>query len=520
MSHASLRAPTFACFLAAIAATSPDFGLEHVTLKAKELAQKSWQPPPPVPDFMRKLSYDEFRRIRFDPEKSLWKGTGSRFEVMLMVPGLYFTHAVRLNVVSGRTISPVPFKRDWFVSDDPEQINRLPADLGYAGFKLTYPINVPKVQDQFLVFAGASYFRAVGKGDNWGLSMRGAAIDTALPSGEEFPSFVEFWLEKPANDAKSMRVYGLLDSKRLTGAYQFTIFPGDITRVEVKCVLFTRENMELLGVAPLTSMFFYGEQSVRPLGHWRPEVHDSDGLLVHDGTGEWLWNPLLNPRSLSVQSFLVRDLKGFGLMQRDQRFPSYEDPEARYERRPSTWVSPVGSWGPGRVILVEIPSREEVNDNIVAFWSPPGAVAAHNELRFEYHLDVGNAAIVQAANAEGPNTLGRAVQTFVGRGEFDGPGDSKGRYRILIDFKGGLLDSKPPSAALRAEVAAMEGGEVLEHHVVWVDGSEVWRLSILAKPAENKPIALRATLLQGHERLTETWTYTVAQESAIPEPAK
>ncbi len=512
--------PASLCLLAALAAQSPDFGLDHVALKAKELAQKSWQPPQQVPDFMRKLSYDEFRRIRFDPNKSLWHGTGSKFEVMLMVPGLYFTHPVKLNVVSGRTITPVPFKRDAFLSDDAELIKKLPADLGYAGFKLTYPINTPSVADQFLVFAGASYFRAVGKGDNWGLSLRGAAIDTAMPTGEEFPSFVEFWLEKPANDAKSMRVYGLLDSKRLSGAYQFTIFPGDVTHVEVKCVLFTRERMDLLGVAPLTSMFFYGEPSVRPLGHWRPEVHDSDGLLVQDGNGEWLWNPLMNPRSLNVQSFLVRDLKGFGLMQRDQRFAAYEDPEARYERRPSAWVSPVGSWGPGRVMLVEIPSREEVNDNIVAFWSPSTAVGGGTELHFEYQIDIGDAPIVQASNSDVPNTLGRTVQTFVGRGEFDGPGDSKGRYRILVDFKGGALDAKPPSAALRAEVSAMEGGQILEHSVTWVDGSEVWRLAILAKPAENKPVALRAVLLQGNEPLTETWTYTLQQETAIPEPAK
>jgi periplasmic glucans biosynthesis protein len=514
------RAAILGCWVAAFAAQGAEFGLDQVIVKAKELAQKSWSPPPQVPDFMRKLSYDEFRSIRFDPNRSLWHGTGSRFEVMLMVPGLYFTHPVRLNVINGRGITPVPFKREWFQSDDAELMKKLPADLGYAGFKLTYPINSPNVQDQFLVFAGASYFRAVGKGDNFGLSLRGSAIDTALPSGEEFPAFVEFWLEKPANDAKSMRVFGLLDSKRLAGAYQFTITPGDVTRVEVKSVLFARDRLEQLGVAPLTSMFFYGESSTRPTGHWRPEVHDSDGLLVQDGNGEWLWNPLMNPRALNVQSFIVRDVKGFGLMHRDQRFASYEDPEARYERRPSAWVSPVGSWGPGRVVLVEIPSREEINDNIVAFWSPPASISRGAELKFDYRIDIGDAPVVQASNSEIPTTLGRSVQTFVGRGEFDGPGDTTGRYRILVDFKGGALDARAPSAPLRAEVSAMEGGQVLEHSVFWVEGSESWRLSILAKPAENKPVALRALLLQADKPLTETWTYTLQPESLIPEPVK
>lgn len=510
----------FACWIVALAANGADFGLEQVTLKAKELSRKQFSPPPQVPDFMRKLSYDQFRSIRFDPNRSLWKGTGSRFEVMLMVPGLYFTHSVRINIVNERGVTALPFKRDAFQSDDAELINKLPADLGFAGFKLTFPINVPQVHDQFLVFAGASYFRAIGKGDNWGLSGRGLAMDTALPSGEEFPSFTEFWLVKPANDARSMRFFGLLESKRVTGAYEFVVYPGDVTRLEVKARLFMRERVELLGVAPLTSMFFYGEASNRPLGHWRPEVHDSDGLLVQDGNGEWLWNPLMNPRSLNVQSFICKDVKGFGLMQRDQRFEAFEDPEARYERRPSAWVTPVGSWGPGRVVLVEIPSRDEVNDNIVAFWSPPAPVAQGTELRFEYRVDFGDAPVVQASHAEVPTTLGRAVQTFVGRGEFDGPGDSKGRYRVLVDFKGGALDARAPSAPLRADISAMEGGQVLEHSVTWVDASEVWRLAILAKPATNKPLALRAALLQGQEPLTETWTYTLQPESPIPEPAR
>lgn len=500
---------------AANASAAEAFSFEQLTQRAKGLAARPYTAPQPVPDFMRKLSYDQFRSIRFDSAQSLWHGSGSRFEVMLMVPGLFLNHPVKLNILNGRTSSPLPFRRDHFVSDDAELMKKVPADLGYGGFKLTSPLNTPNVQDQFVVFAGASYFRVVGAGDNFGLSARGLAIDTALPSGEEFPSFTEFWLERPVPEAKSMRVFALLDSKRITGAYQFTITPGDVTRVEVRSVLFTRERIEQLGIAPLTSMFFYGEASQRPLGHWRPEVHDSDGLLIQDGTGEWLWNPLLNPRSLNVQSFVVRDVKGFGVLQRDQRFAAYEDPEASYERRPSAWVTPTGSWGLGRVMLVEIPTKEESNDNIVAFWSPMAPVAEGASLRFDYRLDVGEAPLVQSGA-----TLGRAVQTFVGRGDFEGPGETRGRYRIHVDFRGGSLDALAASAPLRADVTAQEGGEVLENSVSWVPASQVWRLAILARPAQNKPLALRAALMRENDTLTETWTYTLQQENPIPEPEK
>jgi periplasmic glucans biosynthesis protein len=493
------------------------FNLDQVVTKARELAQRPYTRPPQVPEFMRTLSYDEFRSIRFDPQRSLWQGTGSRFEVMLMVPGLFFTHPVKINVIDSSGVTPLAFNKEYFQSDNTELFKKLPADLGYAGFKLTYPLNKPDVQDQFLAFAGASYFRATGKGDNFGLSARGAALDTGLMSGEEFPDFIEYWLERPAAGAKTMKFYALLDSKRLTGAYKFTVQPGQPTQLDVEAVLFTRDRVELLGVAPLTSMFYYGENTARPRGQWRPEVHDSDGLLLHNGTGEWLWNPLMNPRALHIQAFSVADVKGFGLMQRDQRFAAYQDPEAAYDRRPSAWITPKGSWGPGRVMLVEIPTPDETNDNIVAFWSPPTAVEAGKEMRFDYRIEFGDA---QATDAAPEGGIGRAVDTFVGRGDVMGGGNAPGAYRIIVDFKGGELDKLAPGAPIGTDVTAQEGGKVLEHFLVYVEPSKVWRLSILARPAANKPLAVRARLKMEQESLTETWTYTLPQDNDISGPPK
>ncbi|MCB1959982.1 MAG: glucan biosynthesis protein G [Rhodocyclaceae bacterium] len=498
---------------APVAARAAAFGFDQVVAKARERAGQSYQAPAEVPEFMRKLSYDEFRSIRFDPQKSLWRDSGSKFEVMLMAPGLFFRAPVAINIIDSDGVQRLPFRKDVFQVDNPELARKLPADLGYAGFKLTFPINARGVSDQFLVFAGASYFRGVGKGDVFGLSSRGAAIDTGLMSGEEFPDFVEFWLERPSKSANAIRLYALLDSKRMTGAYQFSVYPGQPTQIDVKAELFTRKPIELLGVAPLTSMFFYGENTTRPQGEWRPEVHDSDGLLIFNGSGEWLWNPLMNPLGLNMQAFSVDNVRGFGLMQRDQAFASYHDTEAHYHRRPSAWVMPQGDWGKGRIVLVEIPTRDETNDNMVAFWSPPGPVAAGQRLAFDYRLVFGNQSVAR-------ERLARTVDSFVGRGDLIGGGNVAGAYRVVVDFAGPPLDALRANAPVNADVSAQEGGEVLEHFVTYIEAAKRWRLSILARPAEDKPLALRAALRLEGQTLTETWTYTLPSKNALTGEAR
>lgn len=496
----------------AAAVPAAGFDLQQVVDKAQKLAQQPYSSPKQIPGFMRDMSYDEFRSIRFDPQQALWRNSGSRFEVMTLVPGLFFKHSVKINIIDSTGVTPLPFDKSHFQSDNPEILKKMPADLGYAGFKLTYPINKPDVQDQFLSFAGASYFRAAAKGGNFGLSARGAAMDTALLSGEEFPDFIEYWLERPAGNADSMTFYALLDSKRLTGAYQFTVHPGQATKIDVKTVLFTRDKIELVGIAPLTSMFYYGENTSRPQGHWRPEVHDSDGLLIHNGTGEWLWNPLTNPNALHTQAFSVNNVKGFGLLQRDQQFASYQDPEARYDQRPSAWVTPDSDWGAGRILLIEIPTSNETNDNIVAFWSPLQAVEAGKKLTFDYQVSFGNPNI---ADAKPATKIAHAVDTLVGRGDLVGGGKEAGSYRILVDFRGGTLDTLPPDATISSVVSAQEGSEVIEQFLTYVAPSKVWRLSILARPAEKKPLALRAALKMDDKVLSETWTYTLPINNTI-----
>lgn len=485
-------------------ASEPDseaFGLGEVAKKARELSREDWQKPPGIPDFLRDMDYSRYQEIRFRDDRNLWRDTDSHFQVMMTPAGKYFTHAVTLNEIRDGQVEPIPFARDLFTYPSEEFAKRIPADLGFAGFRLTYPLEGEDINNQFLAFAGASYFRGVGRDDGFGLSARGVAIDTGQPNGEEFPSFTEFWLEQPAADDDQVVVYALLDGPSLTGAYRFTVRPGDHLEMDVEARLFFRKKVELPGYAPLTSMFYYGENTLRPHGEWRPQTHDSDGLLVVDGNaGEWLWRPLINPDSLRISYLRADNPRGFGLIQRDRDFSDFQDLEARYERRPSAWVKPRGDWGEGSVVLVEIPTRSEVNDNIVAFWSPADSPEPGKPVELAYTLRFGPPGI------SGQPT-GVAMNTFIGDGNRIGGGDQEGAYRVLVDFAGGPLDETDPGADVVSHVSGGEEVEVLEHFVEYVKPNGQWRLSMLVRPKPEQPMALRAYLSLDEKPLTETWTY-------------
>lgn len=501
--------------LVGLPAVASAFGFEDVVSKAEALAKESYQAPVQAPEFLRTLDYTIYQAIRFRPEESLWRSGRSRFQVRLVPQGSFYRQPVRLNVVDSEGVRPLAYDRAVFDYPNPELAKRIPADLGYAGFQLTFAMGnadgaeQQKRQVPFMVFAGASYFRAMGQGQRFGLSGRGVSVDTGLPSGEEFPSFTEFWLERPAAGSDTMVVYGLLNGPSITGAYRFVIKPGAQTRVGVTAELFFRDDIQQLGLAPLTSMFYYGENSVTPRGEWRPQVHDSDGLLVHDSeSGEWLWRPLVNPSQLQLSFHQVNKLGGFGLMQRDRAFHEFQDSEARYDLRPSAWVQPHQPWGPGSVVLVEIPSGAETNDNIVAFWKPEQAIRRGGREHFEYDLVFG-----------GPDVAGhpsaRAINTFLGRGQPGEGQEGPGPYRFIVDFQGKNLSALPDDAAVVSKVSGGEGVEVMEHFVEYIPATDVWRLSVLVKPPVDKALSLRGFLSLNEKPLTETWTYSLAPTTGL-----
>ncbi|HWT71535.1 MAG TPA: glucan biosynthesis protein G, partial [Oxalicibacterium sp.] len=328
---------------------------------------------------------------------------------------------------------------------------------------------------------------------------RGLAIDTALNSGEEFPRFEEFWIEKPTRSAKHLVIYALLDSPRATGAYRFTVKPGTQMVTEVKSQLYLRENVTKLGIAPLTSMYFFGENQRSEKADYRPEAHDSDGLSISSGTGEWIWRPLVNPKRLLVTSYKLTNPSGFGLMQRDQKQDHYEDLALRYEDRPSGWVEPVGKWGKGRVELVQIPTPDELNDNIVAYWVPDQLPKTGKPINLDYRLFW-----TRGDDSQRP-PLSWVTQTRRGNGYMRKPDDS---IALFVDFEGPIFKKLPADTKVDMRLSADTNAEILESHVMPNPSTGGWRAAIRLKQLDKKkPVEMRGFLETVNTTLSETWSY-------------
>jgi periplasmic glucans biosynthesis protein len=470
------------------------FSAGDVQKQARALAAEKFVPPHvDLPKSLQEMSFDQYRDIRFKRERAVWVGEALPFAVELFHRGFIFKEAVSIHIVADGKAQRLLYSPDLFTFGP--SVQPPPADTvtDFSGFRILAAINRPDHLDEFAVFQGASYFRAVGKGQEYGLSARGCALNTGAQEGEEFPFFRAFWIERPQPMTRSIVVHALLDSPSTTGAYRFTIRPGDTTVMDVEMSLYPRVELPLLGLAPLTSMFFFGPHDRLGIDDFRTASHDSDGLAIWNGRGEWLWRPLINPETLQISEFVDDNPRGFGLLQRHRDFADYQDLEAQYERRPSLWVETIGNWGDGVVQLVEIPSKTEYNDNIVAFWRPRQPIPAQSEYRVTYRLH-------WCAVPPAVPPMAMTAHTRVGSAR------EKSVRLLVIDFVGGRLAELPPDAPVELHVTASAGtvkNPLTQSNPV-VGG---WRGSFMLDPAGAKISDLRCFLKLGEEVLSEVWSY-------------
>lgn len=484
--------------------------LDVMASRAQTIAQQPYQAPPrDMPDVLRDMNYDRYRAINFRPESALWRGA-ARFEVQFFHPGFIYQEPVTIRAVTadgGNT--PLAFDPTSFIYHG-EKIE-LPAEIlprvGYAGFRVHYPINTEQYKDEFLVFQGASYFRLVGPRQMYGLSGRGLAINTAAASGEEFPAFREFWLMQPDPESARMQIIALLDSPSLTGAYLFDVAAGAAAEIAVQARFFTRNDISKIGIAPLTSMFLFGENRTEFHDDFRPEVHDSDGVLMLTRAGEWIWRPLTNPPHLRVTALADENPQGFGLVQRDRSFASYQDTEARYDLRPSLWVTPEGDWGKGHLEVVEIPTDSETNDNIVTYWVPAEPVKANQALTFRYRLQTFD----ERLNLQ---NLAQVQSTRIGWAALPGQRDAppRSKRQFVVDFHGGPLDGLPSELPV-TPVLQLSGGSASEVTVSRLPRSATWRVFFKLTPEGNAPVDMRLSLSLRDQPLSEVWSYVWSPEA-------
>jgi len=506
-SAALLASTSLTRYAVAGEAEAGPFDFELFTERMRELARSEYEPAlPPLPELYSGLNYDGYRMVQFNPAKAKWADAGVGYQVHAFPLGWLFKEPVSVSEIVGGDAHTIGFKANDFTFYDEGM--RATAEVepfpGVAGVRINYPLNKPQASDELVSFLGASYFRALGRDNIYGVSARGLLINSWRDGAEEFPRFSEFYLEKPAAQTDPLTIYAALESPSATGAYRFVITPAGSDRqetvMEVTARLFFRADVPELGIAPLTSMFLFAETNRASFDDYRPQVHDSNGLMLVRESGETMWRALNNTATLGNTYLWDANPKAFGLYQRDRSFETYQDAGAHYERRPSIRVEPVDGFGQGNVRLIEIPSKLEADDNIVAFFIPTEPVKAGDSREFHYRLVWGDL----LPQVDSP--LAYVAETRAGQGGVSGVENAATLRKFVVDFRGGGLEGMEPDAPLEVKAEA-SAGKITSTTLSKVAANDVWRLVLDVETDGQTLIELKAVVTANGMPITETWLY-------------
>ena len=480
------------------------FSFDMLKARAKALADNPYAAPPrPDPDLVKTMDYDVEKSTDFDLDRALYADGAGAYPVTFLTVGQLFPKSVRMYALHDGTAREIVYSPDYYTFPAGSPMERLKSDPSpFAGFEIHQADDKPLLSghEGWARFVGASYFRAVGEADQFGLSARGLAQNTGVANPEEFPDFTHFWIAEGKEDTDPVEVYALLDGPSVAGAYRFVMHRGHAVTMEISCQLNLRRPIERLGIAPLTSMYWYSETVKAKAADWRPEVHDSDGLAIWNGKGEHLWRPLINPPTLQISAFEDENPKGFGLMQRDKNYDHYLD-AVFYEKRPCAWVEPLDAWGKGSVQLVEISTDNEIYDNIIAMWVAADPTHAGQTLDFRYKL-------YWRDYDPFPGDLARCVATRLGMGDVQGAPRSTVLRKFMLEFQGPNLVALDEGDKPEPVVTASRGS----FSNFWTEPSpdgtrDLWRTQFDLDPEGTGPVEMRFYLRLNGKPLTETWTY-------------
>lgn len=471
-----------------------EFSWEKLKNKAKTLADSSYSAPGrTIYEKLPKLDYDQYRNIVFRDDRTFWKNEPSSFQMQLFHMGYLYREPVLIHIIEDGQARLIKYDRSLFHFGPAEEQVEIPPDAGYSGLRLHAPGSNADIYQEFAVFQGASYFRSRAQSQVYGLSARGLAIDTAQPGGEEFPSFRSFWIEKPGPNDKTITIYALLDSKSISGAYRLVISHNHDTVMEIECELYPRRELTYVGIAPFSSMYFFSPADHTRWDDFRPRVHDSDGLLIYTGAGDWIWRPLVTAGPILYSAFSDKSPRGFGLMQREHGYPTYQDINAGYDKRASAWVEPLSDWGEGTVDLIELPTNNEYADNIVAFWRPAEAMQPGETYHYRYRLS-------WIKDVPVKRNIATAHNTRAGKGQAP-----KSRY-FIFDLSGGDLYTEAETEYWDFEVTASTG--LIWSYTVgpnpFVNGK---RIAIEFIPEGKQQADITFQISQSGTPLSERWVY-------------
>ncbi|MDY7546706.1 glucan biosynthesis protein [Glaciimonas sp. GNP009] len=487
------------------------FSFDTLIAQAKVLAQAPYKPQATAPRaILDKIDYAAHGKIKYKTDYALFAEGPGQFPVTFFHLGRFFQSPVHMHLIDDSGKVPkareIVYDESYFDMPVDSPARDLPRGSGFSGFRFQESRRGDQDKldwhkNDWVAFLGASYFRAIGDLYQYGLSARGIAIDVAQAGkSEEFPNFTHFYFTVPDDNSDTVTVYAMLDGPSICGAYKFVMQRGAGVTMEIDTALFLRRDIDRFGIAPVTSMYWFSE-SVKGTGtDWRPEVHDSDGLALWSGAGEHIWRPLNNPGQTTASAFGDTNPRGFGLLQRDRNFDHYQD-GVHYERRPSLWVQPLEGWGQGTVQLIEIPTDDEIHDNVVAMWVPSAKAVAGNSYRLRYKLD-------WQKDEPFPSTLARCVATRLGNGGVPGQPRPKNVRKFMVEFLGEPLEKLAFGEMPEAVLTSSRGTFSYIFTEAVPDGvAGHWRAQFDLTVEGPEPVDMRLYLRLKDQTLSETWLF-------------
>ncbi|MGQ0444200.1 MAG: glucan biosynthesis protein [Beijerinckiaceae bacterium] len=457
---------------------------------ARTMSKQPFNPlPAGIPEVFRDLGYEQYAAVRERPGSAIWAPDNTGFAIEPLHRGFIYSTPMEINLVAdgqARRLIYDPGLFDFGTLAVPKNLG----DIGFSGFRV-----LAQGQggiSELAIFQGASFFRAVAPGQTLGTMARGLSIKTADPRGEEFPAFRMVWIERPTLAAGALVVHALIGSESVTGAYRFTLRPGEATIIDTECTLFARAAVDNLGLATMSTTHLFGSIDERRNDDLRPNVSEAGGLQMLTGKGEWLWRPVANRDTLQISTFVDENPRGFGFLQRDRNFDHYQDDDQRFESRPSLWIEPIGDWSAGGIQLIEIPSDSEANDNIICYWNPKQPLAAGSETSFAYRQ-------FWCWNPPEPPPLAIATQSRSGRGSLPK------RRRFMVEFSGDILGLHN-AGALKPNLTASPGS-ITEVRTFSSADKKSCRIVFELDPSSEAFSELRLVLEAAGKPLSETWLY-------------
>ncbi len=451
-----------------------------------------------VDEALAGLPYEHYGSIAYKEDQALWYKDGPFWIEPYHTAGSYYAYPVDLFSVEGAQAFRIPYSAQAFVFNEPAKQPATPAQSCFAGFHAFAQVDRLGVFRDFLRFVGATNFRAIGSDQVFGVSARAFAINTGQAGGEEFPFFRSFWIERPKPADSSLTVHALADSLNAVARFKFTIKPGYNTVIETAAAIFVRRRIAYAGIAPIASRFFFGPGVPPKRRDYRPRVHDSEALYIVNGAGEQIWRPLLNPERLQFSVFVDKRPKGFGLIQKERYFASYQDAGLQFEKRPSLWIEPIDGdiWNEGSIDLIELPAPEEFNENIVCFWRPKGWLDP-GPYRFSYRMH-------WCWNPPSDNQKAVVVQTRVGE-------TKSGNALFVIDFLNTESCTGCKEGPLTPKVTAAAGDISKINLAAAPAAGAIQRLRFEYTPSGSDPVDLRAQLLVNDKPVSDTWIFRWAR---------